>query len=134
MFRDEAPERVVEIVQPAGLRGGAAPRPRDAGDTRDVRQRVPFVIQAFAAGDRALERAAEHGADVILVDSPTPGSGEVFDWALADGRRPGSARILLAGGLTPENVAAAIDRRRGRGASTCRPASRRSPGARTPSS
>src|SRR5262249_22442855 len=45
--------------------------------------------------------------DVILVDSPDPGSGKVFDWRLAEGT-PGGVRLLLAGGLTPDNVGDAI--------------------------
>ena len=69
---------------------------------------MPFVIQAFAAGDPALERAAQHGASAILIDSPSPGSGQVFDWALAEGA-PLGQRLMLAGGLTPENVAVAIE-------------------------
>ena len=38
---------------------------------------------------------------------PIPGSGKVFDWRLAEGA-PRGKRILLAGGLTPENVGDAI--------------------------
>ena len=74
-----------------------------------IRARVPFLIQAFAAGDEALSSAGNSPADVILVDSPTPGSGRVFDWTLAEGA-PGGVRILLAGGLDPANVAEAIRR------------------------
>jgi len=72
-----------------------------------VRKRVPFVIKAFAAGDSALDHADDFGADAILVDSHAPGSGEVFDWSLAEGA-PLNRRVILAGGLTPENVAEAI--------------------------
>jgi phosphoribosylanthranilate isomerase len=46
----------------------------------------------------------------FLLDGPDPGSGRAFDWALAAAavaRHP-EASFLLAGGLTPENVAAAI--------------------------
>ena len=43
----------------------------------------------------------------MLIDAPSPGSGQVFDWRLADGV-PGSQRLILAGGLTPDNVADAI--------------------------
>jgi len=68
---------------------------------------VQFVIQAFSAGDPALAAAANSPADVIMVDSPEPGSGKVFDWRLAEGA-PGGVRLLLAGGLTPDNVADAI--------------------------
>jgi phosphoribosylanthranilate isomerase len=52
-------------------------------------------------------------ADAILLDTPSPsrgGSGETFDWAIArDVRTRYPARLLvLAGGLGPDNVAAAI--------------------------
>ena len=73
-----------------------------------MRSRVPFTIQAFAAGDRAVRRAGDYGADIVLVDSPKPGSGQVFDWSLA-AEVPGGSRLMLAGGLHPDNVADAIN-------------------------
>ena len=45
----------------------------------------------------------------MLVDAPSPGSGKVFDWRLAEGA-PKGRRLVLAGGLDPDNVAAAIRR------------------------
>jgi phosphoribosylanthranilate isomerase len=36
------------------------------------------------------------------------GSGEAWDWALYEGSPPDVSRLILAGGLTAENVAAAI--------------------------
>ena len=45
--------------------------------------------------------------DAILLDAPAPGSGEVFDWSLTEGA-PLNRRLILAGGLTPENVAIGI--------------------------
>jgi phosphoribosylanthranilate isomerase len=65
------------------------------------------VIQGFTAGDPALRAAINSPADVILVDSPDPGSGRVFDWRLAEGA-PSGVRMLLAGGLTAHNVGDAI--------------------------
>jgi phosphoribosylanthranilate isomerase len=65
------------------------------------------VIKAFAAGSDALTRASGYRADMVLVDSPNPGSGQMFDWTVIEGV-PVDARLILAGGLTPENVAAAI--------------------------
>lgn len=109
VFRDERPERLVEIVHHTGL-GGAQMHGREPlSEIRWVRQRVKFVIQAFAAGDPALGAAANGPADVILIDSPDPGSGRLFDWKLAEGA-PGGVRLMLAGGLTPDNVAEAIQR------------------------
>jgi phosphoribosylanthranilate isomerase len=56
--------------------------------------------------------------DIVLVDAQEPGSGTVFDWALADAV-PAGVRLLLAGGLNGENVAAAIRRVRPWGVDVC---------------
>jgi phosphoribosylanthranilate isomerase len=107
VFRNERPERVVEIVGRAGLHGVQLHGAEPASEVTWIRERVQFVIQAFAAGDPALSAAGKSAADIILVDSPAPGSGKVFDWRLAEGA-PRGKRILLAGGLTAENVGDAI--------------------------
>lgn len=107
VFRDEAASRVVEVVNTAGLRAAQLHGHESAESTRWVRERVPYVIKAFAAGDPMLDQAGSFGADAILIDSPRPGSGEVFDWSLAEGR-PDGFRTILAGGLTPENVGDAV--------------------------
>jgi phosphoribosylanthranilate isomerase len=44
-----------------------------------------------------------------MIDSPSPGSGQVFDWVLAEGL-PLTRRVILAGGLRPENVGDAVGR------------------------
>ncbi len=109
VFRDEAPSRVAELVRTSGVKAAQLSGHETPEVTRAVKEQVRFVIQAFPAGSPGLARAAEHGADVIMVDSPSPGSGLVFDWGLVD-EAPQDARILLAGGLTAENVTTAIYR------------------------
>jgi phosphoribosylanthranilate isomerase len=109
VFRDEAPQRVVEMTHRAGLRGAQLHGKESPEDTTWVRERVGFVIKAFPAGSVALEGARRYGADLVLIDSHAPGSGEMFDWSLAEGA-PVGRRFVLAGGLTPDNVAEAIDR------------------------
>lgn len=109
VFRDEVPKRVVEIVNSAGLRGAQLHGHETADDATYVRSRVSFLIQAFAAGDRALDEADRYPADALLIDSATPGSGRIFDWSLAEGA-PDGRRIIIAGGLDPTNVADAIER------------------------
>jgi len=109
IFRDDARERVVELVHHAGLRAAQLHGRETAEDTRWVRERVPVVIKAFPGGDPELARATDYGADIVMLDSASPGSGQVFDWSLAEGA-PSGLRILLAGGLTPDNVGEAIDR------------------------
>jgi phosphoribosylanthranilate isomerase len=107
VFRDEHPERVVDIVNQAGLKAAQLHGQESPEQSRWVRERVPITIKAFPAGSRAVDRALEFGADLVMLDAPSPGSGQVFDWRLVDGVPPG-ARLVLAGGLTPENVADAI--------------------------
>jgi phosphoribosylanthranilate isomerase len=109
VFRDEQKERVVEIVNTLGLGGAQLHGREPLSDVRFVRRRVPFVIQAFSAGDPALAAVANGPVDIVLVDADEPGSGTAFDWALADAVPPG-VRLLLAGGLNGENVGAAIRR------------------------
>jgi phosphoribosylanthranilate isomerase len=109
VFRDEAPQRVVEMTHRAGLRAAQLHGKESPDDTAWVRDRVGFVIKAFPAGSPALDGARRYGADLVLIDSHAPGSGEVFDWSLAEGA-PVGRRFVLAGGLTPDNVAEAIER------------------------
>ncbi|HEX6595911.1 MAG TPA: phosphoribosylanthranilate isomerase [Acidimicrobiales bacterium] len=106
VFRDESPSRVVEIVNTAGLRAAQLHGHETAEQAQYVRQRVPLLIQAFPAGDPAVARIFEYKADALLLDAATPGSGQVFDWSMAE--VPDGIRLILAGGLTPANVASAI--------------------------
>jgi phosphoribosylanthranilate isomerase len=109
VFRDDAPRRVVEVVYAAGLQAAQLHGRESPDDVKWVRERVPMVIKAFPAGDLRVSRAADFGADVIMLDAPNPGSGQVFDWELAS-ELPEGQRLLLAGGLDADNVATAIAR------------------------
>jgi phosphoribosylanthranilate isomerase len=107
VFRDEAPQRVVEAVRSAGLSAAQLHGHESARETQWVRARVPLVIKAFPAGDLTITRFAEFGADFLLVDGPNPGSGQVFDWRLAEGVVD-HHRLVVSGGLRPDNVAEAV--------------------------
>lgn len=107
VFRDEAPQRVVEIAHQVGLGAVQLHGHEPAGECRWIRQRLRCTIRAFSAGDRTIGRFEEFGADYLLVDGPSPGSGEIFDWRLAEGVvDPG--RLIVSGGLRPDNVGQAI--------------------------
>lgn len=128
-------ERAIEIaaVIPGDVRRVGvfvnAPRPL----VEDVAARVgldllqfhgdedPEYLRAFAGRHvRALRvRAAEDlrriercdATDLVLLDAASEGyggSGQVFDWSLARAAKAYGKRIVLAGGLTPENVAGAV--------------------------
>jgi len=72
------------------------------------------VVKAFPA-DVAQKIAPEHYAvSAFLLDTPAAergGTGRTFDWSLAVEfkARIGAKPLVLSGGLTPENVAKAIE-------------------------
>ena len=107
VFQDEPPERVLGLAQRAGVRAVQLHGHEPPATARWLGPRLPMVIQAFPAGDARVRRAAEYGVQVVLLDAPNPGSGQVFDWSLAAELPPGP-RLMIAGGLNSANVAAAI--------------------------
>ncbi len=118
VFRDEAPARVVEVVNRIGLGAAQLHGHESADQTRWVAQRVPFTIRAFPAGHPDVSRIDDYGADSVLVDNASPGSGEVFDWRLAEGVVD-PARLFVSGGLNAGNVADAVAHLRPFGVDVC---------------
>ncbi len=75
-------------------------------DHMDEKQEASFTA--------AMQTAAEAGADAVLVDSRSEygsgGMGKTFDWAAARPALSGvSMPVIVAGGLTPENVGDAVN-------------------------
>lgn len=107
VFRDQDPHFVIDTVLGAGLRGAQLHGHETPSMAAEIRSRVQTLIVAFAAGSPGVARFDEYQADALLLDAPNPGSGQVFDWSLVDDVPP-NRRLILAGGLSPDNVAAAI--------------------------
>ena len=118
VFRGDSPQRIVDTMQQSGLRAAQLHGNETAEQTRWIRARVPMVVKAFAAGDSAIGRAGDYGADAVLLDSASPGSGVVFDWRLAEDVPP-RTRLLLAGGLDADNVGDAIGQVKPWGVDVC---------------
>jgi len=109
VFRDEVPSRVIDIVNRSGVRAVQLHGHETPADVAEVSARVRWVIKAVAAGTSDARRANQFGTDLVLVDAVSPGSGKMFDWSLLDDI-PEGPRLILAGGLDPDNVAAAVQR------------------------
>jgi phosphoribosylanthranilate isomerase len=114
VFRDEAPARVVEIANRAGFGAVQLHGHETAEETRWIASRVACTIRAFSVGDPGIGRFADFGAEYLLVDGESPGSGSVFDWRLAEGVVD-AGRMFVSGGLHAGNVGEAIQRLRPRG-------------------
>jgi phosphoribosylanthranilate isomerase len=76
------------------------------------------VITAIRAKDIATLHAEIasrlHGATHVLLDAYVPGlaggTGKTFDWKLVDTAKTYGRPVIVAGGLTPENVSDAVRR------------------------
>jgi len=108
VFKNESPEKIVSTVTQCGLSGAQLHGREPVSEVRWIRTRLPFVIQAYSADDPHLDAASNSPADILLLDASTPGSGNVFDWRLAS-NAPSGVRLMIAGGLNPDNVSSAIE-------------------------
>jgi phosphoribosylanthranilate isomerase len=107
VFRNEHPKLVIDTAHRAGVKAVQLSGRETPSQTIELAQHFRWVIKAFGADDENLPRADQYGTEMIMIDGPEPGSGKVFDWSLA-GDAPDSVKLILAGGLTPDNVGAAI--------------------------
>ena len=70
--------------------------------------RVPVIKSFVIYDEQDIEEAERSTADYVLLDSGK-GSGQTFDWSLV---KPLGRRMVLAGGLTPDNVKEAVTKLR----------------------
>ncbi len=110
VFVDEDPARVDAIAAACGLdvvqlHGHESPQVCAASSR-------PVVKAIRVADASSLEQIGAYRVAAFLLDSDVlgvaGGSGRSFDWTLAASAAR-SARIILAGGLTPENVQDALN-------------------------
>lgn len=129
-----SPEAAAQILTPEGvLRVGvfvneprAAEIARQArldviqlhGDEETAPEGFPIWKAFRVASDFSMDRLT-FPAEAFLLDTPSDlygGSGQPFDWSLAKGS---DRKILLAGGLGPDNVQQAIATARPWGVDAC---------------
>lgn len=75
-----------------------------------IRQISIPVMKAFNIEDLETFPHYEQMDQIVgfLLDAPIPGSGRTFDWSVVKKLSSTDKMILLAGGLTPENVSDAL--------------------------
>lgn len=110
VFRNHTVDEVLEVTTALGLRAAQLHGDESPEVTAAVASGVETVIKVLVADHPAIRsEVGEHPADIVMLDAATPGGGIPFDWDLV-GDLVGDHRILLAGGLGPDNVAEAVRR------------------------
>ncbi|GAA3241708.1 phosphoribosylanthranilate isomerase [Actinocorallia longicatena] len=98
VFRRQPLEEVRSLVEASGVRAVQF----HGDEPRSFYEAFPGHVLIRASGE-----VVDHGAmgeDLLLLDAPVPGEGVAWEW-----KAPGHGRKwLLAGGLTPGNVAEAV--------------------------
>jgi phosphoribosylanthranilate isomerase len=108
VFVDQPIEEVTELIGAVGLDFVQLHGDEPPAYVRQLGRRAIKAIPLARSSD--VDRLDDYSCATFLVDTPSPGrggSGERGDWELA--RRAAELhRVLLAGGLTPDNVADAV--------------------------
>ncbi|GIJ11806.1 phosphoribosylanthranilate isomerase [Micromonospora andamanensis] len=107
VFRGEPVDVIRECVTTAGLRAvqlhGGEPREHyEALRDLDV-----TLIRATSLAEGQDLQPGSYGEDMLIIDSPQPGSGNLWNWSSLR-TKPLAGRWMLAGGLSPGNVTAAV--------------------------
>ncbi|HLT56405.1 MAG TPA: phosphoribosylanthranilate isomerase [Bacillota bacterium] len=105
VFVNETVEQMVNIAEYVGL--DYLQLHGDEGEA--VSKQLPRpVIKAFSVKDKSIKNIMNYPCDYYLIDSPGGGTGKSFDWKLLDKFNLDASKLILAGGLNPENVQEAI--------------------------
>lgn len=109
VFVNAAAPLVEEIIARVGLDLVQLHGDEDPDYCRAFAGRYLRAFRVATAAD--LRHLDAFDCDVVLLDAPQAeygGGGVTGDWSLARKARGAGKKILLAGGLTPDNVAAAV--------------------------
>lgn len=109
VFVNETTARIAEIAAQVGLDRVQLHGDETPADCAALGASAIKALSMASAGDVA--RIAQFPCDTVLIDTPTAGyggSGRTFDWSLARDAVATGKRVVLAGGLGPDNVAAAV--------------------------
>ncbi|MFA5550258.1 MAG: phosphoribosylanthranilate isomerase [Trueperaceae bacterium] len=107
VFVDAPLHEVQRAVEVAGLDAVQLHGTEDAAFAASVARRTKVIRALSFAPDVTPAALATYPAAAVLLDASAPGSGQTFAWHEARDWR-GHPRLVLAGGLNPGNVAAAV--------------------------
>lgn len=115
VFVNESPEKIREIAETASLDAIQLHGEETRDFVLEIKAKTNLeIIKAFRVSpDFEPEDVLRYETDAILLDAFSPqehgGTGETFDWKIARKVREIFPKMYLAGGLSAENVVAAIE-------------------------
>jgi len=110
VFVNPSMERIVEVVSKTGIDIVQL----HGNETPEFCREIPYpMIKAFSVERMDdLKNIHKYPCEYILLDGPKGkyhgGNGIAFDWGILSGFDFRDKKVILAGGLNPENVTAAI--------------------------
>jgi phosphoribosylanthranilate isomerase len=107
VFRSHPVGEILDIVAALGLDGAQLHGHHPPDTTTAIASAVRTLILATTVQDALRRCPDQHPDHIVMLDGPASGSGEPFDWSTI-GDLTTRHRVLLAGGLTPDNVASAV--------------------------
>ncbi len=98
----EDPNEVIKLAQEIGLTTVQLHHTSPAA-VAAISEKLNVIV-AYSFDDPEIQKATS-GDNVFIVDSAEPGSGQLFDHSTL---QQNEAKMVIAGGLNPENVADAV--------------------------
>jgi phosphoribosylanthranilate isomerase len=118
VFVEQTVDQIAKIAEKTGLMGIQLHGDHTPEDCRALAERLEcFLIKAVrvaADADLDILSAFRGSTKYILLDARVEGqpggTGQTFPWELAERVRAQGTPLFLAGGLTPDNVAEAVEK------------------------
>ncbi len=108
VFRNQEDHEIVRIVERDRLRAVQLHDPASEALLDALAARDVVVVRALTVHAPTLNARERADVVAVVIDSAQPGSGVANDWA-AVASLTFEVPVLIAGGLTPDNVEHAID-------------------------
>jgi phosphoribosylanthranilate isomerase len=115
IFGNDSDEFVVDVVNGSGVDAAQIHGPLSEELRDSLRARGVLVIKALSIGTTEFLEFDDANVDAVLIDGPTPGSGQTHPWHDMT-RRQFARPVIVAGGLNALNVVDVLEDTRAWGA------------------
>jgi phosphoribosylanthranilate isomerase len=103
VFRENSDDFIADAVDRCGVDAAQIHGPLSDELRTLLRARGVLIIKALSIGSEEFFEFDDASVDAVLIDGPTPGSGETHPWHELE-RRHFARSVIVAGGLNALNV------------------------------